>query len=75
MIFLVEYDRSESRLLRMRTFPDTAMREVEDVRLALELDLNRKHITREVVILQAVSEAALRRTHGRYFRTQAISRS
>jgi hypothetical protein len=33
----------------------------------MELDLNRRGVEREVVLLQAVDEAALRRTHRRYF--------
>jgi hypothetical protein len=41
----------------------------EDLRLDLELDLNRRGIDHEVVLLEAASEAALRRTHRRYFET------
>ena len=39
----------------------------EGARLEMELDLNRRSIDREVVILEAASEDAVRRTHRRYF--------
>ena len=39
----------------------------KNARLKLELDLNRRGVQREVVVLQATNEAALRRTHRRYF--------
>jgi hypothetical protein len=37
------------------------------LRLEIELDLNRKGIDHEVVLLEAADENALRRTHRRYF--------
>jgi hypothetical protein len=33
----------------------------------MELDLNRRGVEREVVLLEAENEEALRRTHRRYF--------
>jgi hypothetical protein len=33
----------------------------------MELDLNSRGVEREVVLLEAENEAALRRTHRRYF--------
>ena len=38
----------------------------ENARLDLELSLNREGIEHEIVLLDAASEEALRRTHGRY---------
>jgi len=67
MIFLIEYDRSQGRIVTFRTFDDSARREAEDSRLQLELELNRRGTEREVVLLEAASEEALRRTHRRYF--------
>lgn len=67
MIFLIEYDRSQGRIVTFRTFEDSARREAEDSRLQLELELNRRGTEREVVLLEAASEEALRRTHRRYF--------
>ena len=67
MIFLIEYDRSQGRLITFKTFKDSARQEAEDARLQLELELNRGGIEHEVVLLEAASEEALRRTHRRYF--------
>lgn len=67
MIFLIEYNRSQGRIITFRAFEDSARREAEDSRLQLELELNRHGTEREVVLLEAASEKALRRTHRRYF--------
>jgi hypothetical protein len=67
MIFLIEYDRTEGRLICCRDFDDSQRREAEESRLGIELDLNRKGIDREVVLLEAASRDALYRSHQRYF--------
>jgi hypothetical protein len=67
MIFLIEYDRSQGRIVTFKTFDDLARQEAEAARLQLELKLNRLGTEREVVLLEAASEEALRRTHRRYF--------
>jgi hypothetical protein len=67
MIFLIEYDRSRGELVTFEVFPDSEKRIAEDARLELELRLNRQGVDHEVVILEAESEAAVRRTHRRYF--------
>jgi hypothetical protein len=67
LIFLLEYSRREGRLVAIRSFATTQRPDAERERLALELDLNRRSVEHEVVILEAANEAALRRTHGRYF--------
>lgn len=67
MIFLIEYNRREGRLVTFKVFAESERSKAQDLRLEIELDLNRKKIDHEVVLLQAESEAALRRTHGRYF--------
>ena len=51
----------------MQTFDDAQARDAHDERLALELAGNREGIDREVVLLDAADEAAVRRTHRRYF--------
>jgi hypothetical protein len=51
----------------LREFDYASRAVAEDARLNLELDLNRQGIKHEVVLLDAPSEEALRRTHGRYF--------
>ena len=67
MIFLVEYDRNQGRIVSFRAFADSEQQKAKEARLQMELDLNRLSTEREVVLLEAVSEEALRRTHRRYF--------
>ena len=67
MIFLIEYNRSEGTIVTIRRFDDSQRREAENLRLDIELDINRKGIGYEVVLLEAENEDALRRTHQRYF--------
>jgi hypothetical protein len=67
MIFLIEYNRLEGRLVKFTAFDDLQRADAERQRLEIELDLNRRGITHEVVLLEAVTEEALRRTHRRYF--------
>jgi hypothetical protein len=67
MIFLVEYNRSEGRLVSLKVFDDLERQKAENARLEIELGLNRAGVEHEVVLLEAASEDALRRTHRRYF--------
>jgi hypothetical protein len=69
MIFLIEYDRGGGRTLLFKTYKDTERYRAQEDRLEIELDRNRKGVLlqREVVLLEAVNEKALRRTHERYF--------
>ena len=67
MIFLIQYDRSSGSIVEMQTFQSSERRKADDSRLAIELDLNRQGIEREVVLLEADNEDALRQTHRRYF--------
>jgi hypothetical protein len=67
MLFLIEYDRSRGQIITFETFRDSERRKAEDSRLEMELALNHLGIEREVVILEADTEEALRRTHRRYF--------
>ena len=67
MIHLIEYNRPEGRLVTFKVFAESERSKAQDLRLEIELDLNRRKVDHEVVLLQAESEAALRRTHGRYF--------
>lgn len=67
MIFLIEYDRNRGQIVTFETFDDSERRKAEDSRLEMELALNHLGIEREVVILEADTEEALRRTHRRYF--------
>lgn len=69
MIFLIEYNRRRGELVTLKRFADADRKMASDERLQLELDLNRRGVDHEVVILEASSEAAVRRTHRRYFET------
>ena len=67
MIFLIEYNRAEGRILGLRSFHDSERGKAQDSRLELELDLNSNGVDREVVLLEAASGDAIRLTHSRYF--------
>lgn len=67
MLFLIEYDRRRGELVTFETFDDSERRKAEDARLELELKLNRQGVEHEIVILEAATEEAVRRTHRRYF--------
>jgi len=67
MLFLIEYDRQRGKIITMTSFEDLDRLFAEESRLELELDRNKKAIDNEVVLLEASSEEAVRRTHRRYF--------
>jgi hypothetical protein len=67
MLFLIEYDRDSGKMVTFRSFDDSERETAESARLELELELNRRGVEREVVILEAATEQAVRRTHRRYF--------
>jgi hypothetical protein len=69
MFFLIDYERRNGQIIAMRSYASTARSEAEEARLALELDLRRRGVEHEVVLLEASSEEALRKTHRRYFET------
>lgn len=67
MLFLIEYDRNLGRIVTMKSFEDSDRKRAEESRLKLELELILNGIENEVVLLEAKSEVAVRRTHRRYF--------
>jgi hypothetical protein len=67
MLFLIHYDRSQGKIVSLREFPDGDRNRASDERLVLELELGPTLTTQEVVIMEADSEEALRRTHRRFF--------
>jgi hypothetical protein len=67
VIFLIDYDRSRGELASIEMFDDSERDAAENQRLKRELSLHRKGVTREIVLLQAASEDALKETHRRYF--------
>ena len=67
MIFLIEYDRRMGKIVTVKSFADAERTLADEARLDLELDRNKLGIENEVVLLEALSEEAVRRTHRRYF--------
>lgn len=76
MIFVIQYNRRRGRILYFMPYVDSERERAERLRLEIELDLNRKGLDDEVVLLEAASSEALRKTHRRYFEdAQAIVES
>lgn len=67
MIFLVEYDRDSGALVQLLKFSNDNRADAARARLDLELLQIESGIAHEIVILEAVSEKDLRKTHRRYF--------
>lgn len=67
MLFLIEYARNQGQIVTFKSFNEDDLTLAETTRLELELDLNRRSLEHEVVLLEAENEEALRRTHRRYF--------
>lgn len=67
MLFLIEYDRGKGEIVTLQRFDESQRHRAEGTRLDLELKLNGLGTEHEVVLLEASSENALRRTHRRYF--------
>lgn len=67
MIFLIEYNRSQGKIVTDREFDDFDRRKAEEERLRIELTLNHQGLNHEVVLLEAASREQLRTTHRRYF--------
>jgi hypothetical protein len=67
MLFLVDYDRKFGKIVSLKTFDNARRQEAEDARLELELQVGVSAPDREIVLLDAASEFALRKTHRRYF--------
>jgi hypothetical protein len=67
VIFLLDYDRERGCLVDVRVFSEDDRERANEERLELELSLTKAGIVREVVLLEAADEDALRKTHRRYF--------
>jgi hypothetical protein len=68
MIFLIEYNKEDGQL-KFKRFQDSERSLAQKERLQTELDLNRRGLKREVVLLEAADDDALHKTHRRYFST------
>jgi len=67
MILLIQYNRPTGRIVSRQTFADADREIAQTKRLDLELELKAEGIEDEVVLLEAVNEELLHRTHRRYF--------
>jgi hypothetical protein len=67
MLFLIDYDRNAGLIRGFERFPAGQRRDAEAARLKLELSHRQSGLDREVVLLEAASEADLRISHRRYF--------
>ena len=67
MIFLIEYHRAAGKVVTLSRFASSDRAKAERARLDLELRLLGQPVDHEVVLLEAESDQALRRTHRRYF--------
>jgi hypothetical protein len=67
MLFLLQYHRRAGKLVRLERFATSQRMEASQAMLDLEIELRHQGVNHEVVILEAASEEALRKTHGRYF--------
>lgn len=67
MLFLIEHNRKRDEIVSMTTFEDADKEAAQETRLKLELCLNLTGVKNEIVLLDAATESALRRTHRRYF--------
>ena len=63
------YDPSKSPIVELRTFADADRLRAQQERLQLELAYRGERFSHEIVLFEAASEQALRRTHRRYFET------
>jgi hypothetical protein len=69
MLFLVEYDRKAGQLVSLSPYSCADRHAAQEAHLCLELKLRTDGVEHEVVLLEAASEGALRKTHRRYFET------
>jgi len=67
MLFLIQYDRRAGQIVKIQRFDDDQQDQANRVRLSQEMDLVRRRQKDEVVLLEAATEEALRKTHRRYF--------
>jgi hypothetical protein len=67
MLFLIEYDRRKGEVVSLKSFQSGNRAQALEERLQLELSLHQQGIEREIVLLEATNEAAIRKTHRRYF--------
>lgn len=66
-LFLLVYDRQGRKLLDIREFPESGVREAHEVRADVLRAALRDNLDHEIVLFQADSLDALRTSHASYF--------
>lgn len=69
MIFLIQYDPKSGDLITIDEYNDDDAENAQEASLVAELRAINEGTGLEVVLLEAGSKDALRRTHSRYFQT------
>jgi hypothetical protein len=69
MIYLVQYDRKQGKILDKKAFPSTDRAFAQRERLTIELEFRKSGMPYEVVLLEAADEEILKRIHQRYFKS------
>ncbi len=69
MIFLIEYDPPGGHILTFKKFEVSDRSKAHEERLAIELDLFRRGVQHEVLLLEAECEEDIRLHHQRFFET------
>ena len=67
MLFVVDYDRKQGRIVSFIKFDNVQRLEAENARLEIELHVDQSESNHEIVLLEAKDESALRESHSRYF--------
>jgi|GEM_PF-2160752 len=67
MIFLIEFNRAAQERVTYKTYGDDQFDAAMSDLRELELQRFDEGVENEIVVLQAVDEEQLKRTHGRYF--------
>jgi hypothetical protein len=65
--FLLIYDREIQRIIELREFSEDNREEADATRLAAQRLALANNLDQDIVLFQAASEEALRRSHGSYF--------
>jgi len=75
VIYLIEYDTNGGILHGISAYDNKDYEHACAARLETEIENNRAGIRRQVVILEAYSIKALRKTHARYFGFEAMRKN
>ena len=71
MIFLIEYNKKEGKIITLRSYESKERRRAEKDKLKIELSQLKNGLNDEIVLLEAKDQDAIRVTHRRYFENLA----